>query len=110
MKGRKEIKEVFGGGRRFTCRGAKLFLLKNELPYNRICFSLSGVKPGFKNAVERNRARRLGCEAFRMMNGRLNSGYDLILLVYPGQTGARGGLRDRVRQLETLFYKAGLLI
>ena len=103
LKGRKEIREVFGKGKRYGCLGAKLFVLENGLSYNRICFTFSR---GFGNAVARNRARRLGREAFRLMKGRLSGGYDLILLVYPESDMALSG---RMGQLESLFYKAGLL-
>jgi len=74
------------------------------LPYNRICFTTS---KGLKNAVARNRAKRLGREAFRLMKHRLESGYDLILLVYPEPDTTT--LSDRERQLASLFKKAGLL-
>jgi ribonuclease P protein component len=103
LKGRKEIREVFGKGKQFTCRGAKLFLLKNDLPYNRICFTLSR---GFGNAVVRNRAKRLGRETFRLMKNRFDRGYDLILLVY---TETEMALSGRMEQVESLFSKAGLL-
>ncbi|MDR0487006.1 MAG: ribonuclease P protein component, partial [Treponema sp.] len=67
---------------------------------------------GFGNAVQRNRARRLGREAFRLMKGRLFGGHDLILLVYP-EAGtvpeAPVRLSGRAGQLEFLFTKAGLL-
>ena len=107
LKGRDKIREVFGKGKRYGCKGAKLFVLKNELPYNRICFTLSR---GFGNAVSRNRSRRLGREAFRLLKPRLSIGYDLILLVYPESEGSlKTVLSDRTGQIETLFYKAGLL-
>jgi len=117
LKRRKEIREVFGKGKQYSCLGAKLFVLKNDLPINRICFTFSKGK-GFKSAVARNRARRLGREAFRLMKCRLKNGYDLILLVYPESGGGGGGtpppvrgaaLSDRERQLDSLFTKAGLL-
>jgi ribonuclease P protein component len=78
------------------------------LPYNRICFTFS---KGFGNAVVRNRARRLGREAFRLFKPRLIGGYDLILLVYPEpeRLFTAKALPDRTLQLESLFCKAGLL-
>jgi ribonuclease P protein component len=103
LKGRKEIRDVFGKGKRFGCQGAKLFVLENDLPHNRVCFTFSR---GFGNAVARNRAKRLGREAFRLMKPRLSCGYDLILLVHP-ESGMT--LFGRMGQLEFLFSKAGLL-
>ena len=104
LKRRKEIREVFDKGMQYSCRGAKLFVLKNNLSYNRICFT---VARGSK-AVLRNRSKRLGREAFRLMKNLLVKGYDLILLVYP-KMEEKAVLQDRVRQLEFLFKKAGLL-
>jgi ribonuclease P protein component len=99
-KGR--IREVFNRGRSLGAQGAKLFALKNDLEYNRICFALPRK---FGNAVERNRARRLGREAYRQLRPRLRGGFDLVLLVYPkGADFAR-----RMEQLQFLSAKAGLL-
>jgi len=105
LKGRKEIREVFGKGKRISCRGVKLFVLNNNLSYNRICFTFSR---SFGNSVTRNRARRLGREAFRLMKDRLTGGHDFILLIYP-ETEKKTALSDRSAQLESLFAKAGLL-
>jgi ribonuclease P protein component len=85
------------------------------LPYNRICFSLA---KGYGNAVSRNRAKRLGREAYRLMKNRLLCGYDLILSVSTDTVNHETGetrlktpvLSDRILQLETLFSKAGLFI
>jgi ribonuclease P protein component len=105
LKKRNEIREVFGKGKCIGCRGAKLFVLKNDLPRNRICFSLSR---GFATAVKRNRARRLGGEAYRNLRPRLRCGHDLILLVYPTDTNPTFAVR--MGQLEYLFSRAGLLL
>jgi ribonuclease P protein component len=116
LKGMKEIREVFDKGKRIGCQGAKLFVLKNNLPHNRICFTFSR---GFGTAVERNRSRRLGREAYRNLKSRLRCGYDLILLVYPESTSpayaghptyvGQATLAGRMEQLKYLFARAGLL-
>ena len=118
LKGRKEIRRVFSEGRRYNCHlpdgcGSRLFVLKNDLPYYRICFTFSRGSHRFFNAVSRNRVKRLDREVFRLLKGcfvdaSVNGGFDFILLVYP-QTGKPVTLSERKDQLEFLFKKAGLL-
>ena len=116
LKGRKEIREVFKG-KWYSCRGAKLFVLKNNLPYNRICFTFSRPSALKKresrvswNAVTRNRAKRISREAFRLMKGRLKGGNDFILMVYPESMPQADCFSERTAQLEFLFSKAGLFL
>ncbi|WP_010255949.1 ribonuclease P protein component [Treponema primitia] len=102
LKSREEIRAVFNHGKTVSCPGAKLFRMENGLSHNRIAFTFARK---FGNAVERNRCRRVGREAYRLMQNRLKTGYDLVLLVYPG----KDFLADRLDQLKMLFSKAGLL-
>jgi ribonuclease P protein component len=104
LAGKEAVRGVFNGGKRIGCPGAKLFLLKNDLEYNRICFTFPKK---YGNAVERNRARRLGREAFRLLKPRLKGGFDMVLLVYPANDEPH--LQDRMNQLTVLFTRAGLL-
>jgi ribonuclease P protein component len=102
LKGRDEIREVFGRRKAVSCNGVKLLRLENGLLYNRIAFTFSRK---FGNAVERNRSRRVSREAYRHFRGLLKPGFDLVLLVYPG----KDDFEARIAQLGELFRKAGLL-
>ena len=101
LKGRDEIREIFSRRKGFSCPGAKLFVLRNELPFNRIAFTFPRK---FGSAVERNYSRRLSREVYRHLRNELRVGYDLVLLVYPG----RDVFSVRIEQLRNLFAWAGL--
>ena len=104
LKKKNEIREVFSKGKRIGCQGAKLFILKNNLPHNRICFTLS---KGFGNSVNRNYARRICREAYRNLNPRLKKGFDFVLLVYAENTLP---VFDIIAgRLNLMLSKAGLL-
>ncbi|MHC6204644.1 ribonuclease P protein component [Breznakiellaceae bacterium SP9] len=99
LKKRDEIAQVFKKGRLVSCPGAKLFILNNKLNYNKITVTFSRK---FGNAVARNRARRLGREAYRLSRKQLKQGFDLVFLFYPGIDS----LAQRQEQLDVLFSKA----
>jgi ribonuclease P protein component len=102
LKGRGEIGAAFKRGRALTCPGVKLFVLPNGLSHNRLAVTFSRK---FGNAVERNRARRVSREAYRRLAPELRTGYDLVLLVYPGNDR----FFTRKEQLNGLFSRAGLV-
>jgi ribonuclease P protein component len=101
LKKKDEIREVFNHRRAVSCAGAKLFRRPNGLSCSRIAFTFSRK---FGNSVDRNYSRRLSREVYRLLRNELHTGYDLVLLVYPGQDT----FSVRMNQMRDLFTRAGL--
>jgi len=95
------IQTVFRKGKKYSCNGAKLFVLSNGMERNRVLFTFPR---GYGTAVERNRSRRLSREAYRQVKGDLLTGFDLAFLVFPG----KDSFSERMEQFCVLFGKAGL--
>jgi ribonuclease P protein component len=95
------IQTVFRKGKKYSCDGAKLFVLANGMERNQVVFTFPR---GYGNAVQRNHSRRLSRESYRLMKHSISAGYDFTVLIFPGndEFAARQG------QLERLFKKAGL--
>ena len=102
MKRPADIQKLFKTGQRVSVAGAKLFYALNDRDKNRIGFPLPR---GYGNAVERNLSKRYSRETYRSFKSHLNTGYDLLLLVYPGNDS----FSTRCEQFRTLCQKAGLL-
>lgn len=103
IKNAAQIKNLFKNGKKVSILGAKIFYLPNDLEFNRIGFPLPR---GFGNAVERNRAKRFSRETYRLNKAYLNTGYDILFLVYP--PSEKDSFSTRCAQFRTLFQKAGL--
>jgi ribonuclease P protein component len=103
VKRSEDIRQLFKKGTRFSCDGAKLFVIGNGGTTNKIGFALPR---GYGKAVDRNRSKRISREVYRLTKGCIKSGYDMVLLVYPG----KDEFSLRHKQLMTLLTKAGLLI
>lgn len=95
------IQTVFRKGKKYSCDGAKLFVLANGMEGKRIVFTFPR---GYGTAVERNYSRRLSRESYRLIKHNLKDGFDLTVLVFPG----KDDFSVRKEQLITLFRKAGL--
>lgn len=102
IKNSREFKKLFKSKQKVSVQGAKLFFAKNDLGINRIGFPLPR---GYGNAVQRNRSRRYSREVYRLFKAHLNTGYDLLLLVFPGNDS----FRSRCAQFRLLCQKAGLI-
>ena len=97
-----DIQRLFKNGKRVSVAGAKLFYLPNGQDINHIAFPLPR---GYGSAVERNSSKRYSRETYRFFKSRLNTGFDMLLLVYPGNDS----FHSRCEQFKTLCQKAALL-
>jgi len=60
----------------------------------------------YGNAVERNRARRVVSECWRLLKTTVIRGLDVVVLIYPDQDT----LDIRKQQLDTLVHRAKVVI
>ena len=72
-----DFSSIYKKGKSVGDRFVVVFYRKNNLPYTRIAF-LASKKVG--NSVERNRARRLMKENYRIWKGEIKEGYDMIFI------------------------------
>lgn len=102
IKNPEDFKTLFKKGNKASISGVKIFFKENGTEINRVAFPLPR---GYGNAVERNLSKRYSREAYRLLKTHLNTGYDILLLVYPG----KDSFSTRCVQFRTLFQKAGLI-
>lgn len=102
LRGRSSLRRVFTEAAKSNGKGIRVYYIGNNLNWNRI--AVSPVR-GFKNAVARNREKRICKEAYRQLKHKLKPGFDFAFVLYPG----RHSLSDRIRQLEALFERIGLI-
>ncbi len=98
-----DIQILFKKGKKVSTAGAKLFVLSTGRSTNRIAFTLPR---NYGNAVKRNRSKRLSREAYRLLKSDLKTGYDMVLLIYPGNDS----FAERYVKLRCLCGKAGLFL
>ena len=102
IKNPADFKKLFKNGKKISIPGAKLFYLENGLGMNRVGFPLMR---GYGNAVERNLSKRYSREVYRLLKSHLNTGYDMLFLIYPGNDS----FHSRCDQIRLLCQKAGLI-
>jgi ribonuclease P protein component len=101
LKSSASIQTVFRKGKKYSCDGAKLFVLGNGMERNRIVFTFPR---GYGTAVQRNYSRRLSREVYRLNKQHIVVGFDFAILVFPG----KDSFSFRNEQIEFLFRKSGL--
>lgn len=80
LRGSNDFQRVYRRGRRYEGVLMTAFVLRNDLSHNRL--GVTASRKAIGNAVERNRAKRLLKEAFRLRSEALNSllqNYDWVI-------------------------------
>ena len=89
LRKKSDFDAIYRAGRSLPDRYVVLFLRKNDLPYSRTAF-LASKKVG--NSVQRNRAKRLMRESYRLNEDKFSAGYDIIFIARNTINGRK--LRD----------------
>lgn len=101
----KDFGRVYKKGHPARKKFVTLFYLPNNLPHNRIGFSISSRN--VKHAHDRNRVRRLFKEAYRRMKMDMRQGFDLVLVIKNDKVAATYDLTENM--LTSLAKEAGIL-
>ena len=101
LRRRADFDNVFANGRRVQGEGARMVFEANGLLRNRFAVTPTRI---YETAVKRNRARRICKEAYRHLKHRLDTGYDVVFVIYPGSDS----FDARNNQLDDLFSRAGI--
>lgn len=88
LKNHKEFSRVYDGGKSYANRYLVMYVLDNDLDYNRIGISVS-KKVG--NSVVRHRVTRLIREGLRLNGDLFGNGSDIVVI-------ARGTAKGRTQQ------------
>jgi ribonuclease P protein component len=97
-----EIRAILESGESLSCKGMRLAWKGNELGYPRMAIAL---KRGYGRAVDRNRAKRLVRESFRLLKPSLTRSFDAVFQVFPGVDR----FQERDGQMRRLLSRAGML-
>lgn len=86
LKKNEDFQEVYKKGKSYANKYLVMYILKNELNYNRIGISVS-KKVG--NSVVRHRTKRLIRESFRLEKESFFEGFDIVIIARASAKGKK---------------------
>lgn len=103
LRNKKDFSRLYKKGQSIPGKFVILFYKKNGLTYNRRAF-LASKKVG--KSVQRNRARRLLRENYRIIGEQLPIGYDILFIARNTIEGA--SCQEVGKSMRTVINKSGL--
>ena len=104
LRKQSDFSRVYKQGKSRGGRFAVILYKRNGLKYTRTAF-VASKKVG--NSVERNRSRRLMRAAYKAVENRVKSGYDIIFVARAAMIGCKE--TEVERQLKKSLESAGIL-
>lgn len=104
LKKNTEFKKVYKKGKSVANRFAVMYILPNGTPHRLAGFSVSKKIGG---AVLRNRIKRLFREVYRLNQGRLIQGINVVFIAR--QAAKEASFQDLVKAFHDLFKKAHII-
>lgn len=105
LKENYEFRRLYHRGKSSANRVLVLYCLRNRRPYNRLGLTVSAK---FGGAVQRNRAKRLFREAYRLHQAEFKQGFDFVLVARSRMLGA--SCQDVEKALLTAARELGVLV
>ncbi len=104
LKLNKDFRRLYYRGKSFACRNIVVYSMKNRTDKNRL-----GITCGksIGKAVIRNRAKRLVRESYRLLEGRIEKGYDFVIVVRTSAVGKK--MQDISSDMEYALKKLSLI-
>jgi len=100
-----EFKRLYNKGKNTASKFVAVYCLKNRHPGNRLGVTVSSKLGG---AVERNRIRRRLKEVYRLNEGSIQTGYDIVIVARQRSRVAKW--KELEESVLSLFGKLGILI
>ncbi|NLS45259.1 MAG: ribonuclease P protein component [Firmicutes bacterium] len=104
LRKNEEFRRVFDSGKSFVGRNLVIYTYENGFSYNRVGVTVSRK---FGGAVERNQLKRILREAWRNQKGKLQKGFDLVIV--PRMKAKAASFQEISRELQQLLERSDIL-
>lgn len=106
LKKNYEFKNIFIKGKYFSGKYIEIFYIKNNKEINNIGIAINSK---ITNAVGRNKIKRLIRENYRLLEEKINVGYNIIFLWKKKQDVSNANFQNIKNDMNNIFNKIGIL-